>query len=88
MLNTTSKRQDLIILIFCYESILQKISRMLKPLVPKFHPHLSVRLKDIAEKAGPRRRGGFARMSLETNVIFRPCRAETADNGTANVPNS
>ena len=27
---------------------------MLKPLVPKFRPDLSSRLKDIAEKTGPR----------------------------------
>ena len=26
---------------------------MLKPIVPKFRPDLSVRLKDIAEKQGP-----------------------------------
>ena len=34
----------------CYE----KLGRMLKSLVPKFRPDLSARLKDIAEKTGPR----------------------------------
>ena len=29
---------------------------MLKPIVPKSHPHLSVHLKDVAKKAGPRLR--------------------------------
>ena len=48
-LTITSQWQDL----FCYKSALQKICRMLKPLVPKLHHDLSVRLKDIAEKTGP-----------------------------------
>ena len=34
--------------------MLQKIGRILKPVVPKFRPDLSVRLRDIAEKTGPR----------------------------------
>ena len=56
MLNITSQWQDPQILIFFFfaiKSILQEIGRTLKPIVPKFCPHLSVRLKDIAEKQVP-----------------------------------
>ena len=38
---------------FCYETILQKMGRMLKPLMPKFRPDLSARLRDAAEKQVP-----------------------------------
>ena len=38
---------------FCYKGILQKIGRLLKPLLPKFRCDLSVRLRDIAEKQVP-----------------------------------
>ena len=40
-------------LIFFYKSILQKIGLMLRLLVSKFLPDLSVHLKDIAEKQVP-----------------------------------
>ena len=51
MLNITSQWQDPEIVMICYMSILQKkIVRMLKTLVPKFRPDLSVRVKDIVEK--------------------------------------
>ena len=44
----------------------QKIGRMLDPLVPKFRPDLSVRLKDIAEKEVP------AKLKL-TVILVRAC---------------
>ena len=50
MLNITSQWQLLEISIFRSNGILQKNDRMLKPLVHKFSPDLSVRLRDIAEK--------------------------------------
>ena len=53
MVNLTSQWQDPENLIFCCKSMLQKIGRMLKPLVSKFRPDLSVRSKDIAEKQVP-----------------------------------
>ena len=55
LLSTTSQCQDPEVLIFCYNSIWQKIDRMLKPLVLKFRPDLSICLKDIAEKQVPAR---------------------------------
>ena len=33
----------------------KKLGRVLEPLVPKFRPDLSVRLKDVTEKQVPRR---------------------------------
>ena len=53
MLNITSQRLDPEILIFCYKSILQKIGRMLKPLMLKFHSDPFARFTDIAEKQVP-----------------------------------
>ena len=50
MLNMTSQRQDPDILIFCYKSILRKIGRMLKLLLPKFRPDIPVGLRNIADK--------------------------------------
>ena len=32
-----------------------KLGHMLKPLVPRFRPDLSVRLRDIAKRTGPRK---------------------------------
>ena len=50
----TSQWHDPEILIFSYKTNEPcdhgKIGHILKPLVPKFHPDLSARLKDIAEK--------------------------------------
>ena len=37
----------------CCKSILQKLGRMQEPLMPKFRPDPSVRLKDIFEKQVP-----------------------------------
>ena len=51
ILNVTSQWKDTEILIFCYKSMLQKLRRMQKSLVPKFRPDLCVRLKEITEKA-------------------------------------
>ena len=57
MLSITNQWQDpeiLLLLFFCYESILQqKLGHMLKALVPKFRSDLTVRLKDIVKKQVP-----------------------------------
>ena len=50
MLNITSQRQDPEILNFCYKSILRRIGRMLRPLLPMFRSDLSVY---IAKKQVP-----------------------------------
>ena len=51
--NIRTQLQDPEILIFCYKSNYEKLGHILKPLVPKFRPDLSARLKDISEKQVP-----------------------------------
>ena len=54
MLNITSQWQDPEILIFVIRAYYEKLGDVLKPLVAKFGSDLSIRLRDIAEKTGPR----------------------------------
>ena len=68
MLDITSQSQSpVFFFIFFYNSTLQnKLSRMLNPPVSKFRPHLSIRLKDIAEK----RVSAKLKPIASTNTVF------------------
>ena len=53
MLNIMIQWQEPEILNFVIRVYYGKLGHMLKPLVPRFRPDLSVRLRDIAEKQVP-----------------------------------
>ena len=54
MLNIMIQWQTMKFRFFVLREHYEKLGHMLKPLVAKFHSDLPIRLRDIAEKTGPR----------------------------------